>query len=173
MAMPAAPGALPPRARYMVLGGADRAAAEDAAYALTDSLYEGLDLRAEMRTVAARGLGDALLIWDRDSRLAGLAICHWGPRSEAGADCLFIKFGAVRSGPGAAERFDALLNAAGALAVASGMNTLFAGVNLARDEAYRQMIGRGFRSQAQIVTLHRPNAPGYSRPGVYALDDWR
>ncbi|MGA7265033.1 MAG: hypothetical protein WCB44_09085 [Stellaceae bacterium] len=95
------------------------------------------------------------------------------PRSEAGADCLFIKFGAVRSGPGAAERFDALLNAAGGLAVASGMNTLFAGVNLARDEAYRQMIGRGFRSQAQIVTLHRPNAPGYSRPGVYALDDWR
>jgi GNAT superfamily N-acetyltransferase len=173
MAMPAAPAALPPRARYTMLGGADRAAAEDAAYVLTDSLYEGLDLRAEIRTVAARGLGDALLIWDRDSRLAGLAICHWGPRSEAGADCLFIKFGAVRSGPGAAERFDALLNAAGALAVASGMNTLFAGVNLARDEAYRQLIGRGFRSQAQIVTMHRPNAPGYSRPGVYALDDWR
>jgi hypothetical protein len=77
----------------------------------------------------------------------------------------------VRSG--AAERFDALLDAVGALAVACGMNTVFAGVNLAREEAYRQMIGRGFRSQAQIVTLHRPNEPSYSRPGVYVLDDWR
>jgi hypothetical protein len=24
-----------------------------------------------------------------------------------------------------------------------------------------------------VVTMHRPNEPGYSRPGLYVLDDWR
>lgn len=172
MMAPAKPGNLPEHARYSALDPSDRKAAEDAAYALTDSLYDGLDLRAEIRTVAARQLGDTLLLWN-GSRLDGMAVCHWGPASEAGADCLFIKFGAVRSGAGAEARFAALLDAADVLALSAGMKAVFAGVNLARDEAYRQMIARGFRSQAQIVTLHRPNEPGYSRPGVYALDDWR
>jgi hypothetical protein len=35
------------------------------------------------------------------------------------------------------------------------------------------MIGRGFRGVVNVVTMHRPNEPGYSRPGVFALDDWR
>jgi GNAT superfamily N-acetyltransferase len=173
MAMPAKPGVLPPQARYSGFNAADRKAAEDAAYALTDAIYGGLDLRSEIRTVAARQLGDTLLIWEGDSRLAGFAVCHWGPASEAGADRLFIKFGAVRSGAGAEARFAALLDGASALAVAVGMKAVSAGINLAREEAYRQMMARGFRSEAQIVTLHRPNEPGYSRPGVYALDDWR
>ena len=137
------------------------------------SRYAGARPRAEIRTFTARELGDTLLMWDRDSRLAGFAVCHWGPPARRGQIACSSSSARCAPGPGAAERFDALLNAAGALAVASGMNTLFAGVNLSRDEAYRQMIGRGFRSQAQIVTLHRPNAPGYSRPGVYVLDDWR
>jgi GNAT superfamily N-acetyltransferase len=173
MMAPAKPGPLPEGARYSALAPADRQAAEDAAYALTDAIHDGLDLRGEIRTAASRRLGDALLIWDGASRLAGFAVCHWGPASEAGADCLFIKFAAVRSGPGASDRFDALLAGAGALAVQVGMTAVFAGINLAREEAYRQMIARGFRSEVQIVTLHRPNEPGYSRPGVYAIDDWR
>ena len=53
------------------------------------------------------------------------------------------------------------------------MPNLLAGVNLAREEAYRYMAAQGFRSEIQLVTLHRPNEPAYSRPGVYALDDWR
>jgi RimJ/RimL family protein N-acetyltransferase len=173
MTVPAATGTLPENARYSELAPPDRTAAEVESVALTDGLYAGLDLREEMRTVAARNLGDTLLLWDGGSRLDGLAICHWGPASEAGADCLFIKFGAVRSGPGASERFGALLDDAGALAAASGMGKVLAGVNTAREEAYAQMIGRGFRSVVNVVTMHRPNEPGYSRPGVYALDDWR
>jgi RimJ/RimL family protein N-acetyltransferase len=173
MTVPASTGALPENARYSGLAPADRTTAEAESVALTDGLYAGLDLREEMRTVAARNLGDTLLLWDGGSRLDGLAICHWGPASEAGADCLFIKFGAVRSGPGASERFGALLDAAGALAAASGMGKVLAGVNTAREEAYAQMIGRGFRSVVNVVTMHRPNEPGYSRPGVYAVDDWR
>jgi GNAT superfamily N-acetyltransferase len=131
------------------------------------------DLRGEIRTAATRGLGDTLLLWEGSGRLAGFAVCHWGPASEAGEGCLYIKFGAVRPGPRAADRFAALLDAAGALARSVGMQNVLAGVNLAREEAYRQMLTGGFRSRMQVVTMHRPNEPGYSRPGLFVLDDWR
>ena len=132
-----------------------------------------MDLGAEIRTVAARNLGDTVLLWDNGSRLAGFAMCHWGPASEAGEGCCFVKFGAVRPGAGAEARFASLLDACGALALSVGMPSLLAGVNLAREEAYRHMVARGFRSELQGVTMHRPNAPGYSQAGVYLLDDWR
>jgi len=174
MIAPAQAGGLPAAAsRYSALPPAERAAAEAAARGLCDTLYEGLDLSGDIRAVAAQGLGDTLLLWDGASRLAGFAVCHWGPASEAGADCLFVKFGAVRSGAGAEQRFAALLDAVGALAHKVGMPMVLAGVNLAREEAYRQMKARGFRTVLQGVTMHRGNEPGYSRPGVYALDDWR
>jgi hypothetical protein len=35
------------------------------------------------------------------------------------------------------------------------------------------MLARGFRAEAQVVTMHRPNEASYSRPGLYVLDDWR
>jgi hypothetical protein len=53
------------------------------------------------------------------------------------------------------------------------MPKFLAGVNLAREEAYRLMVARGFRTMIQGVTMHRPNEPGYSRPGLFVLDDWR
>jgi predicted N-acetyltransferase YhbS len=174
MAAPARPtGSARQWSRYSQLPEAQRAEAEAATRELTETLYDGLDLRAEIRTVFARKLGDTALLWDGGSRLAGFAICHWGPASEAGAGCCFVKFGAVRSGPGAEDRFAALLDACAALAVAAGMTTVLAGVNLAREEAYRAMLRRGFRTQIQGVTMHRPNEGGYSRPGLFVLDDWR
>ena len=60
-------------ARYSELAEADRRE-------VTEALYEGLDLGGEIRTVAARGLGDTLLLWAGTSRLVGFAVCHWGPR---------------------------------------------------------------------------------------------
>jgi GNAT superfamily N-acetyltransferase len=174
MVAPARPtGALPAASRYSELPVGQRQAVEAAAGALTDQLYDGLDLRGEIRTVAARHLGDTLLLWEGDSRLAGFAVCHWGPASEAGLGCCFVKFGAVRPGPGADQRFGALLDGCAALAQAAGMPNLLAGINLAREEAYRQMLTRGFRTEIQAVSMHRPNAPGYSRPGLHVLDDWR
>jgi len=79
----------------------------------------------------------------------------------------------VRPGPAAEAHFAGLLDACGALAAAAGMPNLLAGVNLAREEAYRHMVARGFRTEVQGVTMQRPNDWGYSRPGVYILDDWR
>ena len=114
-----------------------------------------------------------MLLWEGEHRLAGFAVCQWGPASEAGADTCYVKFAAVRPGAGAAGRFDALLDAVGSLAAEVGMANVLAGVNLAREEAYLHMVGRGYRAVTQVVTLHRPNEAAYSRPGVYALDDWR
>jgi hypothetical protein len=149
-----------PWSRYSELVETERDAAEKSCRELTEEIYEGLDLSAEIRTVASRGLGDTILLWETASRLAGFAICHWGPASEAGAGCCFVKFGAVRPGPEAERRL-------------AGLQKLLAGVSLAREEAYRQMTARGFSTEISGVTMHRPNEPGYSRPGVYVLDDWR
>jgi hypothetical protein len=35
------------------------------------------------------------------------------------------------------------------------------------------MMERGFRIERSGVAMHRPQEPGYSRPGVYVIDDWR
>lgn len=86
---------------------------------------------------------------------------------------LLAKFAAVRRGQEAAGRFGALLDACEALARDAGMPNVLAGVNLARDGAYRQMLARGFRRIIQGVTMHRPNEPAYSAKGLYVLDDWR
>jgi hypothetical protein len=174
MAAPAQPsGATRQWSRYSDLPEGQRTDAETATRELTGQLYDGLDLRAEIRTVFARKLGDTVLLWDGDSRLAGFTICHCGPESEAGEGVCFVKFGAVRSGPGADDRFTGLLDACAALAASTGMSTLVAGVNTAREEAYRAMLARGFRTQIQGVAMHRPNEGGYSRPGLFVLDDWR
>jgi GNAT superfamily N-acetyltransferase len=160
-------------ARYSEFSEADRRAAEAACREVTESPYEGLDLGAEIRAVAARGLGDTLLLWADRSRLVGFAVCHWGPASEAGEGCCFVKFGAVPLGPTAEDDFARLLDSCGALAIAIGMPILLAGVNLAREEAYRHMVARGFRTEISGVTMRRPNDWGYSRPGLCVLDDWR
>jgi hypothetical protein len=84
--------------RYSALPDEQRQQPESACRELTEEIYPGLDLRGEIRTVAARSLGDTTLLWDRDSRLAGFAVCHWGLASEAGEGCCFAKFAAVRPG---------------------------------------------------------------------------
>jgi hypothetical protein len=33
---------------------------------MTDALYEGLDLGREIRAVEVQGLGDTVLVWERD-----------------------------------------------------------------------------------------------------------
>jgi hypothetical protein len=53
------------------------------------------------------------------------------------------------------------------------MPKLLAGTNMARSEAYKHLVARGFRSEFQGVAMHWHNDPGYGRPGIYILDDWR
>ena len=158
--------------RYSQVPEGERAGCLDACRGLSGAIYEGLDLGREIRAVESQGLGDTVLSWD-GAALAGFAICHCGPGTEAGSDTCYIKFGAARPGPGAGEAFERLLDACEALALARGLSRLVAGVNTARQDAYRRMLARGFRTDFVGVAMERPAEPGYNRPDVYAIDDWR
>jgi hypothetical protein len=79
----------------------------------------------------------------------------------------------VLPGPKASDHFTTLLDAAAALARSVGMVNVLAGVNTSREEAYLQMLQRGFRSRMHLILMHRPNEAGYCRGGLFVLDDWR
>jgi GNAT superfamily N-acetyltransferase len=158
--------------RFSGLSEGDRDETLKACGELTGAVHDGLDVSGEIRAVASQDLGDTVLLRD-DSGLAGLAVCHCGAGTEAGSGACYVKFGAIRPGPDAGRNFERLLDACEALAVAEGMQALIAGANMGRHEAYRALLSRGFRIEIQGVTMHRPNEPGYNRPGVYIVDDWR
>ena len=139
---------------------------------LTNSIYEGLDVEREIHAVEDQHLGDTVMIWKR-SRLEGFAVCHAGAGTEAGTGKCYIKFGAVRSGLRTASDFRRLLGACAEFAGTHGANTLTAGVNLARLDAYREMLKAGFRTTSQGVAMERNGAAGYNRPEVFVIDDWR
>ena len=151
---------------------ADRAATLKTCRELTDAIYQGLDVGHEIRAVADQNLGDTVLLWN-DSALTGLAVCHGGAGTEAGSGVLYVKFGAALPGGDAERNFSRLLDACEQLASSQSLSRLAAGVNLARQEAYRQMLARGFRTDFLGVAMAKPNESGYNRPGVYVIDDWR
>ena len=157
---------------YSTTPAADRSDHLRSCRNLTDAVYDGLDLEREMLAVDAHGVGDTVLLVGDDG-LDGLAVCHCGPGSEAGTDVCLIKFGAVRPGRGAADRFERLLDACEQFAAERNLGHLDAGVNLGRPDAYQRLIGRGFRIFTQGVAMHRPNEAGYSHPDAYVIDDWR
>jgi GNAT superfamily N-acetyltransferase len=158
--------------RFSALTAARQAEALASCREVADSVYPGLDLSEEIRTVQAQSLGDTVLV-DGERGVAAFAICHYGPHSEAGAGHCFVKFGAVRAGASAERDHLRLLEACEALAAAAGAPQVLAGVNMARHEAYRHLVARGYRTAIQGVGMHRDNDPGFCRPGAYVLDDWR
>jgi hypothetical protein len=114
--------------------------------ALTDAVFDGLDIGHEVAAVAEQGLGETMLV-RRAGKLAGVAVCHCGARSEAGSGTCYVKFGAVAPGETAADEFEHLLDACESFAVRSGLETLAAGVNAGRLDAYRRLLARGFRAE--------------------------
>lgn len=158
--------------RFSALSKAQQDDALQACRNIAESVYPGLDLTGEIRATHAQQLGDTVLL-EGLGGVAAFAICHYGPRSEAGADTCYVKFGIVRDGSSSEQYFVRLIDACEALAVDVGMPNLLAGANMARHEAYRLLVGRGFRTAIQGVYMHRGNDPGYCRPGAYIIDDWR
>src|SRR5262249_12551536 len=124
--------------RFGALTEAARDSALAACRAVTDSIYPGLDLTEEIRAVHDQVLGDTVLV-EGDGGIVAFGICHHGPRSEAGADTCFVKFGAVRGNPAADGDYARLIDACEAFAAEVGMAKLLAGVNLARREAYEHL----------------------------------
>jgi GNAT superfamily N-acetyltransferase len=139
---------------------------------LTDQIYDGLEVSREIRAVDKQGLGDTIVLSD-NSKIVAFAVCHVGPKTEAGSGACYAKFAAVRPGNNAHQMFDRLLDACEKFASMRGVERFIAGVNTGRHEAYRRMVGRGFRTDLQGVAMHRENDAGYNRPGIYVLDDWR
>jgi len=154
------------------LAAGERATVLAACRALTNSIYEGLDVTREINAVADQNLGDTLLLWE-GSKLMGVAVCQMGPGTEAGSGRCYVKFGAARPGAAVARSFGNLLEACEELAAERQSARLIAGMNTARHEAYREMLARGFRADLQGVVMSRPNEEGYNRSGVYLIDDWR
>jgi GNAT superfamily N-acetyltransferase len=150
----------------------DRDALLAACAEITEAILEGLDMRREILAVLAQGLGEVVLL-EAGDRLGAFAVCHIGRGSEAGSGTCYVKAAAVRPGPGAGELFDRLLDACDDLASRSGASLLLAGVNEARQEAHARIQRRGFSPGMRGVIMTRPDSPGYNRPGVYLVDDWR
>jgi len=139
---------------------------------LTSSIYDGLDVEREIRAVDEQNLGDTVMT-GAGSGLAGLAICHAGAGTEAGSGKCYVKFGAVRCGPDAPREFRRLVDSCREFAATRGATKLLAGMNLARVDAYRTMLEAGFRATTQGVVMERNAEPGYNRPEVFLIDDWR
>ena len=172
MSLPVNPNGQRSLSLFSELSANERQEALIACADLTNEIYPGMNAESELLGVYDQKLGDTVLLWD-NSKLKALAVCHCGEGSEAGPGGCHVKFGAVRPDENAGENFSRLLAACEALAAARGLTKLYAGVNTARSEAYRQMLKRGFKTEMQGVAMHRPNEAGYSRPGVYVIDDWR
>jgi N-acetylglutamate synthase-like GNAT family acetyltransferase len=145
-------------------------------YSLTDSIYDGLDLKVEIQSVANQKLGDTILLTDNKSnKLLGLAICHCGPKTEAGSNTCYVKFGSVTASEDRSKsaNFNELIECCEIFAASQGLSKLAAGVNIGNLEAYRKMISKGFRTEFQGVIMTKNNDPGYHIEDVYAIDDWR
>lgn len=157
---------------YSTLSAAQQAEAAAECRKLTHAIYGGLDVSREILAVRDQRMGETVLLWGGDS-LDAFAVCHGGEGTEAGTGNCFIKFAAVRPGPGVEKGFDALLDGCEALAAEHGWHHLHAGVNLNRSQAYRQILKRGFRTNTLGVAMQRFDSPAYNRPDVFVLDDWR
>ena len=154
------------------LSDAEQAAAIAACRRVSDAVYAGLDATDEIEVTRRLGLGDTVLVRERDDVVA-FAVCHVGAGSEAGSGACLVKFAAVHPDAACEATFDRLLGACDALAAARGAETLLVGVDLGTRAAYRQLLARGFRTVMQGVALHRPDDVGYLTRDALVLGDWR
>ena len=134
---------------------------------LADRTFPGLDLTGPIRATASQRLGDTVLL-HREGVLAGFAVCHTGPGSEAGSGVLGVNFAVAE--PGALED---LVAATEAYAALRGASTVELSANLGRRAAYATLKDRGYRTQMTGVAMLRPDIGDYDGPDVPILEEWR
>jgi len=140
---------------------------------LCEALLPGLELSSEIDAVAEQGIGDTVLV-ERGGRVAGFAVCHVGPGSEARAGECYVKFGAAHPGDDASDVFAELLESCAAFAWQHRATQLVAGVSTARLPAYRALLAAGFRTTLLGVAMHtQPDGPTLDTPAHFVLDDLR
>ncbi|HJU29396.1 MAG TPA: GNAT family N-acetyltransferase, partial [Candidatus Binataceae bacterium] len=140
--------ATPNYVRFSALPANEKDAAIAACRETADLIHEGLDLSREIRAVDNQRLGDTVILYD-GSAVAAFGVCHVGARTEAGSGSCYVKFGAARPTASVEAWFARLLDACEHFASSRGAQRLTAGVNMAREQAYRMVAGRGFRTEIQ------------------------
>jgi GNAT superfamily N-acetyltransferase len=141
---------------------AEREAAIQACAKLTHKIDKGLDLTGEIHALLKQRTGEVVMT------PGAFAVCLHGPGSEGGQKVCYVKFAAARNG----DAFDKLLGAIDAFASSRGA-AIEAGVNLAREDAFRRMRAHGYRTTMQGVAMQRPHVDGFNRADAYVIDDWR
>ncbi len=159
-------------ARYSQLTRDQQPAALAEARDLCNELLEGLDVSIEIEGIAGQSQGETILIRS-DSRLEGIALCHFGSESEAGDKSLYVKFAAARPGPNVEKTFAELLGACEALAVDNGLPDIEAGVSTETVGAYKAMIRLGFKPAYFGVFMLRGGGSAVYRPDAYVVADLR
>ena len=140
---------------------------------VADTVYPGLDLTLEIKTVEKMNLEETIILSDKNKEIVGFAICHCGMDTEAGNDKCYVKFGAVKANSDAQSNFVNLLNACEELAIAEEISILTGGVNAGRYNAYQSMLNQNFCIDFLGVSLHQPNNDAYNIADMYVIDDWR
>ena len=87
---------------------------------------------------------------------------------EGGEKTCYVKFAVARS----RERFERLLDAIDALALAQG-SEVEAGVSMACKNAFERLRSRGYRVVTLGVGMQKPHGDGFNRAAAYVLNDWR
>jgi ribosomal protein S18 acetylase RimI-like enzyme len=139
---------------------------------IAGSVFPGLDLGGEIRSIHDNGFGDTVLIVD-GGEIVGFACCHQGAGSEAGSAQMLVKFAAVCRDDGAARRFVHLLEACEEFAASRGVRRLVAGTNTGRSAAYESMLNAGYKTWMNGIAMHKSGGTCYDHPGVFVVDDWR
>ena len=158
---------------YSSLPDAERPDVLGACQRVTGAIFRGSRRGAQKRSVrfGAQALGDTVLIHD-DSQLVGFAVCPLG-RRRGGKRRLLPQ---VRRGAPRARRGERFRAAARRVRGARGRTRPCAnsgGRQCRPPDAYRRLLGRGYRVSFEGVIMQRPNEHGYCRPDVYAIDDLR
>jgi GNAT superfamily N-acetyltransferase len=123
------------------LGGAARAARTAAIGRFVETLAPGYDFTREFDLTFQLGLGEVLTV-ERDGALAGFALCHAVPLAEGGGrdEARVLKVGAVDL-----AALEAVVSAASAWASRLAIRRLAVRCQTAYSEAYRVLVGLGFR----------------------------
>src|SRR5262249_2966510 len=112
-----------PPSLYSTSSEPQRAACLDASREIADSIFDGLDLTHEIEATTRLNLGDTVFLRD-GARIDGFAVCQTGAGTEAGSECLYVKFAAVRPGPRASLMLERLLDACERAASRRGVSTV-------------------------------------------------
>uniref|UniRef100_A0A7S3XYW3 N-acetyltransferase domain-containing protein n=1 Tax=Heterosigma akashiwo TaxID=2829 RepID=A0A7S3XYW3_HETAK len=154
---------------------------QEAAEFSSQTVFQGMDLQPEIQRVKELSLGDTIILRKSDpskpenlathGNICGLAVCHWGPGSEADTGEMYIRFAAARD----ADAFAALLAAAEAGARGLGLHALCGGVNLGRVDAFKIMMNANFGIVSNHLSMERDaetNVGSWDTPHHFVIDEW-